>query len=59
MTRGSMRNEAGGAYLLPMHHSTFELSDEPVDEPLRRLLAIAGDQAGRVVGRGLGEVWTK
>jgi hypothetical protein len=54
-----MHNEAGGAYLLPMHHSTFELSDEPVDEPLRRLLAIAGDQAGRVVGRGLGEVWTK
>jgi len=54
-----MHTEAGGAYLLPMHHSTFELSDEPVDEPLRRLLDAAGDQATRVIGRELGAPWTK
>lgn len=46
-------------YLLPMHHSTFKLSDEALDEPLARLLAAAGEQAKRVVGRELAEVWTK
>lgn len=31
-------------YLLPVHHSTFELSDEPIDEPMRRLREAAGDE---------------
>lgn len=31
-------------YLLPVHHSTFELSDEPLDEPMRRLQQAAGDR---------------
>lgn len=53
-----MHQHAGGEHLLPMHHSTFELSDEPMDEPMRRLLAVAADQQHRVVGRALGEVWT-
>lgn len=34
--------------LLPMHHSTFPLSEEPVQEPLERLLGAAGTSAGRV-----------
>jgi hypothetical protein len=38
-----------------MHHSTFELSDEPLDEPMSRLLAAAGDHAPRIIGRTLGE----
>jgi len=29
----------GAKYLLPIHHSTFRLSREPMDEPIRRLLA--------------------
>lgn len=36
MARG-MRARA----LLPVHHSTFKLSDEPLDEPMKRLLAAA------------------
>ncbi len=36
MARG-MRARA----LLPVHHSTFKLSDEPLEEPLQRLLAAA------------------
>ena len=32
-------------YLLPIHHSTFRLSREPMDEPIRRLLAAAGASA--------------
>lgn len=54
-----MHEHAGGEHLLPIHHSTFELSDEPADEPLRRLLAAAGEKHEKVVGRGFGEVWTR
>lgn len=35
--------------LLPIHHSTFELSDEHVDEPMERLLAAARPEEDRVV----------
>ena len=35
--------------LLPVHHSTFKLSDEPLEEPLARLLAAAGRAAGEAV----------
>lgn len=46
-----------GERLLPMHHSTFRLGEEQVDEPMRRLLAAAGDQAHRIVGSEMGQVW--
>lgn len=46
----------GARYLLPVHHSTFELSDEPLDEPVRRLLAAAGDDAPRVMNALPGEI---
>lgn len=52
-----MHRMARGEYLLPMHHSTFKLSDEPMDEPMLRLLAAAGRDGHRVIGRELGEVW--
>jgi L-ascorbate metabolism protein UlaG (beta-lactamase superfamily) len=48
---------SGGSTLLPIHHSTFELSDEPIDEPMRRLLTAAGDDAGRVLCATPGEVF--
>ncbi len=48
----------GARFLLPIHHSTFELSDEPLDEPVRRLLSIAGDDAPRVMNAALGEIVT-
>jgi L-ascorbate metabolism protein UlaG (beta-lactamase superfamily) len=44
-------------HLLPMHHSTFALGDEGPDEPMQRLIAAAGGEADRVVGRRVGEVW--
>lgn len=44
-------------WLMPIHHSTFELSDEHMDEPMQRLLAAAGEQETRVVARMPGEVW--
>jgi L-ascorbate metabolism protein UlaG (beta-lactamase superfamily) len=44
-------------FILPMHHSTFRLSYEPVGEPMKRMLAAAGDDAGRVVVREVGGQW--
>lgn len=49
---------AGGRKLLPMHHSTFRLSNEALDEPLRRFLSAAGDRAGDVVCQPIGSCWS-
>jgi L-ascorbate metabolism protein UlaG (beta-lactamase superfamily) len=46
-------------YLLPIHHSTFRLSREPQDEPVRRLLAAAGDDEWRVAVTEVGQTWTE
>ncbi|MGH7133290.1 MAG: MBL fold metallo-hydrolase [Phycisphaerales bacterium] len=42
--------------LLPVHHSTFKLSNEPMDEPLSRLLAAAGQGRSRVLDARVGEI---
>ncbi len=50
----AMANHLKADYVLPMHHSTFHLGHEPAGEPMRRLLAAAGSEAGRVVVRAIG-----
>lgn len=42
--------------LLPVHHSTFQLSDEPLHEPMQRLLSAAGSDQDRIVPPTLGEI---
>jgi L-ascorbate metabolism protein UlaG (beta-lactamase superfamily) len=54
----AMRREMDADYILPMHHSTFRLSREPVDEPRRRILAAAGRERWRVALTEIGETWT-
>jgi L-ascorbate metabolism protein UlaG (beta-lactamase superfamily) len=54
----AMAREMGADYILPMHHSTFRLSREPVDEPRRRILAAAGPEGWRVALTEIGETWT-
>ena len=54
---GGTDPDTGGSTLLPIHHSTFELSDEPLDEPMRRLLTAAGEYANRVLCATPGEVF--
>lgn len=54
-----MANDAGARKMLPMHHRTFKLSNEPMTDPLDRLLAAAGDRAGDVVCRRIGEQWSE
>jgi L-ascorbate metabolism protein UlaG (beta-lactamase superfamily) len=47
----------GAEWLLPVHHSTFRLSREPLDEPVRRLLAAAGPERWRVLPTEAGATW--
>lgn len=47
---------SGARYLLPVHHSTFPLSDEPMEEPMKRLLQAAGDDRDRVIIATPGEI---
>lgn len=54
----AMRREMGARYILPMHHSTFRLSREPVKEPITRLLAAAGNEHWRVALCEPGQTWT-
>ena len=44
-------------YVLPVHHSTFRLSREPVDEPVQRFLQAAGTERWRIVGIQIGATW--
>ena len=53
-----MFRRLGARYLLPVHHSTFRLSREPVDEPLRRLRAAAGPESWRIVAPEIGATWS-
>ena len=54
----AMRREMGAKYLLPMHHSTFRLSREPVREPVERVLKAAGDEGWRIALTEPGQTWT-
>jgi L-ascorbate metabolism protein UlaG (beta-lactamase superfamily) len=54
----AMFKALGAAYVLPVHHSTFRLSREPVDEPIRRFLAAAGDERWRIVTTEIGATWS-
>ena len=55
--RAGFRQLAGGEFLLPIHHSTFEMSDEPAHEPMDRLVKAAGSDAARIVGRAMASQW--
>lgn len=52
----SMIEKSATRRVLPVHHSTFKLSDEPIHEPLDRLLAAAGSEKSRVLDASLGSV---
>jgi L-ascorbate metabolism protein UlaG (beta-lactamase superfamily) len=44
-------------FVLPMHHSTFRLSFEPMEEPMERLLEAAGREESRIIIREIGQTW--
>ena len=47
--------EARAELFFPVHHSTFQLSREPVTEPLERLHAAAGPQEKRIIIHEIGQ----
>lgn len=53
----AMAREMNATSILPMHHSTFRLSREPADEPIKRLLAAAGSERWRVALTEIGQTW--
>ncbi len=53
-----MADQARADFILPMHHSTFRLSHEPVNEPLERLFTAAARDRDRIVGHEPGRLWT-
>src|SRR5260370_30293070 len=47
-----MANWAGARYIVPMHHQTFRLSDEPMNEPIERLGTAVAKELERLAARG-------
>lgn len=45
-------------FVLPIHHSTFRLSHEPMEEPIQRMLAAAGPEIDRIAMRAIGGLWS-
>ncbi len=51
----AMADQAGAEFVLPVHHRTFQLSNEPYGEPIERLLQAAGRDQHRIPVREIGE----
>jgi L-ascorbate metabolism protein UlaG (beta-lactamase superfamily) len=51
----SMANDAGADFILPVHHSTFQLSSEPYGEPMERLRAALSGEPDRLAMGQIGE----
>jgi len=50
-----MANDAGAEFILPVHHQTFQLSREPLHEPIERLYSAAGADSHRVATHRIGQ----
>ncbi|MGH9675038.1 MAG: MBL fold metallo-hydrolase [Bryobacteraceae bacterium] len=50
-----MGNEAGAERVIPIHHQTFRLSNEPPLEPIERFREAVGREIGRVPLDGVGQ----
>jgi L-ascorbate metabolism protein UlaG (beta-lactamase superfamily) len=51
----AMANHAGAEFVLPVHHRTFKLSNEPYAEPIERLLLASGSAEERIAVKEVGE----
>lgn len=50
-----MADQAGAEFVIPVHHQTFKLSNEPYREPIERLLLAAGSAEDRIPIREIGD----
>lgn len=53
----AMANDAGARHIAPVHHETFKLSDEPMDEPVRRFEEALAGERSRIAWRKVGETF--
>jgi len=53
----SMANAAGATHIVPIHHQTFRLSDEPMREPIERLQEALQREPVRLGLREIGETF--
>ncbi len=53
----AMANQAGARYFVPIHHETFKLSQEPMDEPARRLRVALAREPERLLAVSVGETF--
>jgi L-ascorbate metabolism protein UlaG (beta-lactamase superfamily) len=52
-----MGGDARAEFFLPVHHQTFQLSREPLLEPIERFYGAAGNQPDRVAISRIGDQW--
>lgn len=52
-----MANQAGARTFVPLHHETFKLSSEPMDEPGRRIRAAFSREPERLLAVHVGETF--
>src|SRR5258706_1088367 len=50
-----MANHVSAEFVLPVHHRTLKLSNEPYDEPIERLLLASGSAEDRIPIREIGQ----
>lgn len=53
-----MAQDAGAGIILPVHHKTFKLSYEPMDQPIARLKEVAGQEASRIAWTDIGQEYS-
>jgi len=53
----AMANRAGAGYIVPVHHQTFRLSDEPINEPIERITGALSREPQRLALRQIGETF--
>jgi L-ascorbate metabolism protein UlaG (beta-lactamase superfamily) len=53
----AMGNEAEARFLMPIHHQTFKLSWEPMEEPIQRFIAALQDAPERVALTEIGQTF--
>jgi L-ascorbate metabolism protein UlaG (beta-lactamase superfamily) len=53
----AMADQAGAKHFVPIHHQTFKLSSEPMDEPAARIRAAFAREPGRLLAVNVGETF--
>jgi len=51
----AMANAAGAKYIVPVHHQTFKLSEEPFNEPIERFQQALAKEPERIALKKVGE----